>query len=130
MVLRAFVWHGSPWLALYCVNISRSGEMKNSSFSPKAFYFADSQSLSCEVDSSVSTPVIFSFLPTRHKPEFLLWIKTGRTRGNFCLCLFLPTLLLAPRPVLCSAGSAAVFCAQEHGACCIWAESGWNCYGN
>lgn len=127
MVLRAFVWHSSLWLVLYCVNVSRSGEMKNS---PKAVYFADSQSLSCKADSSVSLPGIFSFLSTCHKPEFLLWIKPGHTRGNLCLCLFLSTLLLAPRPVLCSAGSAAVFCAQEHGACCIWAERGWNCYGN
>lgn len=79
----------------------------------KSFYFANSQSLSCEVDSWDFKSVIFFFIPIYHKPEVVLELNMAPVREFLFVCS-------SPACHLGLSSTAAMFCVQEHGECCIW----------
>lgn len=82
----------------------------------KSSCFADSQSLLCEVDSWVLKPFIFP--SSLYGTNLIFVLREFVCSSLACHCF------------LSLSSTAAVFGVQECEECCIWAESGWNCYGN
>lgn len=119
------LWHSSQWLVLYCMKVSTPEERQKKFFLvSKSFCFADSQSLLCEVDNWVYKSLIF-FLPPYMSQTWFCTLDLMLPQKREFVCSS-----PACHCLLSLSSTAAVFCVQECEECCIWAGSGWNCYGN